>query len=120
MGRPKCDPIIEGHVRALLGLGWSERRIIDHMKKHNTKISKGLIYGIKNRGRKKPKNNNNKRPKVRLNKKLTKKSLKKLEEMAKKVDPPTQRHMAKVLGCSQPNISYHINNTLNLKKRKKI
>jgi hypothetical protein len=39
--------------------------------------------------------------------------------MAEKVDPPTQRHMAKVLGCSQPNMSYLINNAFNLKKRKK-
>jgi hypothetical protein len=118
MGRHKWDPIIECRVSALLDLGWSELRIIDNMKKRNTKISKGVIYEIKNRGRKTPKDNENKRSKIRLQKN-DKKVIEKLEKMAEKIDPPLQRHMAKVLGCSQPNMSYLINNAFNLKKRKK-
>ena len=47
MGRNKCDPILEGRVLALLGLNYSERQIIELMKKDKIIISKGLIYRIK-------------------------------------------------------------------------
>ena len=119
MGRPPIDPIIEGRIRELLDQQWSERKIISFLKKKNLKVSKGLIYNIKNRDENQLKNNENKRPKNNCLKKLSTKDLKTLDRMTKKINPPTQKAMASVLGVSQQNISHHINKTLNKKKRKK-
>jgi hypothetical protein len=45
--------------------------------------------------------------------------MKRLKNMAEDQNPPTQTHMGKVLGCTQQNISHHINKTLNMKIRRK-
>jgi hypothetical protein len=45
--------------------------------------------------------------------------MKRLKKMVETPNPPTQRHMGKVLGCTQQNIGHHIHKTLKMKTKKK-
>ena len=120
MARPKLDTEIVGMVSAYLDLDYSERRTIYELYKKKIFISKGFSNKIKKipLAQEKIKKNNNR--KYRELRKLTTEKLKKLKEMALCPNPPTQRYMAKVLRCSQPNINKLIHRRLNLKKIKKL
>jgi hypothetical protein len=54
MGRHQTDPIVVGRVRALLDLKWSERMIIQELKKKNIVVSKGTINRIRKWTRRHP------------------------------------------------------------------
>ena len=119
MGRRPTDPKVVGSVLALLRAGYSEKMVIRELKKTNIEVTKGLIFRIKKKDKNVAENNENKAPKVNLLRVMNRQKLKKLKKMASDSNPPPQRHMAKVLGTSQSNISHHINKTLNLKLRRK-
>lgn len=119
MGRKRIDPIVEGQIRALLDIKWSERMIIQHLKKKKISVSKGVINRIKNREPKSSPVKENKRQKGVNFKKFNDRKMKKLGTMAKNPNPKTQTQIARALGVTQPVISYHINKSLNMKKKMK-
>ena len=87
--------------------------------KKNIKISKGVIYRIKNCDKNPLKSIENKAPKVIRLKKMSPKDIKKFYKLTDRTDPPTQNFLAKKFGVNQKTISHHINKTLNKKIRKK-
>ncbi len=108
MGRHQTDPIFVGHVRALLDLKWSERMIIQELKKKNIVVSKGTINRIKKMHQKtSPKKENQDQNYNRFSS-LNRNKMKRLKKMVENPNQPTQRHIGKVLGCTQQNISHHI------------
>ena len=119
MPRNLIDPTVEGEVRAFLGLGWSYGKIISELKKKNMKVSKGTIHNIKNRDRIAMPLKEIQRKSGADFKKMNQNSIKKLKNMVTKDNPKTQKQLATSFKCTQQNISYHINKTLNLKKKNK-
>ncbi len=115
----KTDPITVGRVLESLEAGKSERRIIAEMKKKGIKVTKGVINRIKNPKPKPSPKKKNKSPNFNWFSTLDRNKMKRLKNMAEDQNPPTQTHMGKVLGCTQQNISHHINKTLNMKIRRK-
>ena len=115
MGRRRLDPIIEGEIRGLLMAKWSERKIIEEMKKKSVVISRKTLYNIKNRPQLALVSTEN-QPKKKIKfKKLSNEEFKKLKNWTQNPNPKTQNEMARNLNCSQQNVSYHIKKNLNLK-----
>jgi hypothetical protein len=119
MTRRKTDPIIAGRIRQLLDMNWSYSMIKRQLLTQNIKVSKHLISDIKNPVKKSVKNKENKSKINNKQKVLNTRKLNRLSKMAANPNPPTQTDMAKILGCSQPNINYHLNKKFDLKLRKK-
>lgn len=117
MGRPRTDPTVEARVISYCMAGYSDSVILKTLKKDNIKIGKGTLWKIKKRATNPPENKENVDPKSRRPHVLSTRKLKTLEKMAKDPNPPSQRHMAKVLKVSQSTISRGINEKLRLKKR---
>lgn len=112
----KGKEIYQETERLILGflrLKFSERLIINELKKLKISVSKDVIFRIKQKifGSEKTKENKiNKRKKNGRKSMFTGKDMEKLKRMALKDNSPTQRHMAKVMGCSASYVNYLINN----------
>ena len=120
MAREKFDQDTIKSILNLLRLNYSERKIISELKKKKITISKGQIWKIKKKyfivekGNEKKEKKKKSGPKT----KFTGKQIQHLKNMVNKVDPPTQRQMAKMLNCSQSMINHLIKNRLKKKRIK--
>lgn len=119
---PKIDRWIQGYVSALSEEGYSFSKIIERCKTKDIKISKFGIHCII-----KQNNNNTEKMKVDVGKPRKQRprcvrnaaNINKTKEMCNREDPPTQKHMANVIGTTPRTIRKIIYEDIKYKKSPK-
>jgi hypothetical protein len=113
---PISDEVV-GRIKALLDMNYSVTMVVKELQRQHVDVSRATVGRVKNGTHRATNNNNQNTPRRKTFKVLNRRKLNQLDKMTKNPDPPTHRHLANIFGCTQPNINYHINNTLNKKKR---